>query len=232
MKKIAILQSNYIPWKGYFDLINMVDEFILYDDMQYTKCDWRNRNKIKTVQGIQWLSIPVLHSGRFTQKIQETEVVSSKWVEKHWKTIQYNYARATCFERYAVIIGELYQRVKEEKYLSRINYIFLKEVCEILGITTKISWSSAYDLVEGKTERLINICKQAGADEYISGPAASHYIDESLFDREGIALTYMNYSGYLEYPQLYGEFTHEVSILDMIFNLGGKTKKYMKSFQF
>lgn len=232
MKKIAILQSNYIPWKGYFDMINIVDEFVLYDDMLYTKNDWRNRNVIKTFSGPQWLSIPVVTKGRIEreQRIMDTEIISSRWCKKHWKTIQYNYARAACFDVYADRILELYSRCEEEKFLSKINYLFLTEICEILGISTKISWSSEYHLGEGKTEKVVSICKQANASEYISGPAAKNYIIPSLFADAGIKLTYMDYSNYKEYPQLHGEFVHGVSILDMLFNLGEQTTHYMKSF--
>lgn len=232
MKKVAILQSNYIPWKGYFDLINMVDEFILYDDVQYTTNDWRNRNKIKTLQGTQWLSIPVLHKGRVHQKIKETEIITSKWAEKHWRALQCNYSKAPYFEEYYSHIQELYRRGKEEKYLSQVNYIFIKSICDILGVKTKISWSSEYILESGKTERLVSICKQAQAKEYISGPAASNYIVEKLFELDNITLTYMDYSNYPEYPQMYGQFVHEVTILDMLFHLGNQTQEYMKSFSF
>lgn len=230
MKKVAILQSNYIPWKGYFDIINMVDEFILYDDMQYTKRDWRNRNVIKTPKGLHWLTIPVMTKGNFTQKICETEVLSSDWVENHWKTLCYNYSRAKCFEKYKDDIEKLYMQCKDEKYLSKINYIFLKGICNILSINTNIKWSSEYDFGEGKTERLVNICKLANAAEYISGPAAKNYIEASLFEKDNIKLTYMDYSGYKPYEQLYGEFIEGVSILDLIFNVGEDTVKYMKSF--
>ena len=101
-KKVAILQSNYIPWKGYFDIIHMVDEFILYDDVQYTKNDWRNRNKIVTKDGLIWLSIPVLHTGKFSQKIRETKVIDGRWADKHWRSIEYSYSKAECFERYLI----------------------------------------------------------------------------------------------------------------------------------
>lgn len=232
MKKIAILQSNYIPWKGYFDIINMVDEFVLYDDAQYTKNDWRNRNIVKTFSGPQWLTIPVVTKGRITheQRIIETEVISSQWCKKHWKTIQYNYAKAAHFELYADKISELYRKCEDERFLSNINHLFLTEICNILGISTKITWSSQYRLGEGKTEKIINICKQSDANQYISGPAAKNYINPQLFSDANISLIYMDYSGYKQYPQLHGKFIHEVSILDMLFNLGSQTICYMKSF--
>ncbi len=232
MKKVAILQSNYIPWKGYFDMINMVDEFVLYDDMQYTKNDWRNRNIIKTFSGPKWISIPVVTKGRIEnkQKIKETEVISFQWCKKHWKTLQYNYAKAPYFEMYAERFSELYRKCEEEKFLSRINYLFLTEICEILGSPTKITWSSQYHLEEGKTEKIVGICKQANASEYISGPAAKQYINPQLFADAGIRVSYIDYSNYKQYPQLHGEFIHGVSILDMLFNLGAQTASYMKSF--
>lgn len=229
MKKVAILQSNYIPWKGYFDLIGMVDEFILYDDMQYTRRDWRNRNKIKTQAGLQWLTIPVDSKGKYYQKINETRVSDHEWCDSHWKAISVNYAHAPYFKEYSAQIHDLYQKCKEEDYLSQINYFFITEICSILHIDTKISWSSDYHLADGKTERLVSLVKDSGGSEYLSGPAARDYIEDDLFENAGIKLTYMNYDGYPEYPQLFGEFEHAVSILDLIFNTGKDARTYMKS---
>lgn len=229
MKKVAILQSNYIPWKGYFDLIGMVDEFILYDDMQYTRRDWRNRNKIKTQSGLQWLTIPVESKGKYYQKINETRVSGHDWCDSHWRTLSVNYAHAPFFKDYSERISDIYLRCKEEDYLSRVNYLFLTEICDILGIRTKISWSSDYTLADGKTERLAALVKDSGGDEYLSGPAARNYIVDQVFEDAGIKLTYMNYDGYPEYPQLFGAFEHTVSILDLIFNTGADARKYMKS---
>lgn len=229
MKKVAIVQSNYIPWKGYFDLINSVDEFILFDDMQYTRRDWRNRNKIKTAKGLIWLTIPVQVKGKYYQKIKDTEISDVEWGRQHWKTITFNYNRARYFQDYKHIFEPLYLNC-QEKYLSRINYLFIVNICKILGINTKISWSMDYNIVEGKTERLISLCKQAQATEYISGPAAKNYINEDLFKQENIKLSYIDYSNYPEYHQLYPPFEHGVSVIDLIFNEGENAKKYMKSF--
>ena len=228
-KKIAILQSNYIPWKGYFDMINLVDEFILFDDMQYTRRDWRNRNKIKTENGARWITIPVEVKGKYLQKIKDTVVSDAAWNHKHWDSIVHSYSRAKYFGKYKEIFEELYLGCSE-KYLSRINHRFLVAICKLLGIGTKITWSMDYRLTEGKTERLVDLCKQAGADEYISGPSAKGYIDEDMFEKEGIKLSYMDYSGYSEYTQLFPPFDHAVSIIDLIFNEGHNAKKYMKSF--
>ena len=178
MKKIAILQSNYIPWKGYFDLINMVDEFILYDDMQYTRRDWRNRNKIKTPQGIQWLTIPVRQES-LDQKIKDTKISDKKWNIKHWRTISQNYSKSKYFKDYKDIFEELYLKCDEE-YLSQINYKFITTINEILEIKTKLRWSSEFELVDGQTEKLLGICKDCNADIYLSGPAAKDYFNEEV----------------------------------------------------
>ena len=229
MKKVAILQSNYIPWKGYFDLINSVDEFILFDDMQYTRRDWRNRNKIKTANGLIWLTIPVQVKGKYYQKIKDTEISDVGWQEDHWKSITYNYIRSKYFQDYKDIFESLYLNC-QEKHLSKINYQFIVNICKILGISTKISWSMDYTITEGKTERLVSLCKQAEATEYISGPAAKEYINDDLFKQENIKLSYVDYSSYPEYHQLFPPFEHGVSVVDLIFNEGKNAKKHMKSF--
>ena len=229
MKKIAILQSNYIPWKGYFDLINMVDEFILYDDMQYTKRDWRNRNKIQTPQGLKWLSIPVEVKGKYFQKINETKINEKDWGKKHWAMIKQNYSKAKYFKEHKNIFEELYLDCNEE-YLSQINYKFIVSICKILGITTTIRWSNEFELTDGQTEKLLGICKDCNADIYISGPAAKDYFDADLAKKENIKVEWMDYSGYKEYNQLSPSFEHGVSILDLIFNEGSNATKFMKSF--
>lgn len=229
-KKILITQSNYIPWKGYFDAIQLVDEVILYDDVQYTKRDWRNRNQIKTPQGVQWLSIPLKVKGRYFQAIKDTKINNSKWKEKHWKTLKANYSMASFFKEYQDIIEDLYLDCKEE-YLSLINYRFLEGINKILGIKTPMRFSSDFELVEGKTERLVDLCKKVGATDYYSGPSAKHYIEERLFKQENINVHYLNYTNYPEYEQLYPPFTHTVSVLDLIFMEGEKASAYMKNFK-
>jgi len=228
-KKVAIVQSNYIPWKGYFDLINMVDEFVLYDDMQYTRRDWRNRNCIKTPNGLEWLTIPVDVKGKYFQKIRETRVSDPDWAKAHWKTLSHNYAKAACFAELRELFEELYLGCREE-LLSRINLRFIEAVCRILGIRTKLSWSMDYELVDGKTERLVGLCKSTRATHYVSGPSARDYMDERLFEQEGIAVSYIDYAGYPEYAQLHGAFEHGVTILDLIFNQGRNAPRFMKSF--
>ena len=228
MKTIAILQSNYIPWKGYFDLIDRADEFILYDEMQYTKNDWRNRNQIKTAAGLSWLSIPVDTKGKPLQRIDEARVVDHHWCRKHLNALRMNYSRAAYFKDFFPRIEDLYMQCAEEDLLTRINECFLRGICEILGITTKISRSSDYHLIEGKTERLVRLVQDAGGTEYLSGPAAKCYIQEELFKEADLTLTWMDYSGYRPYPQLFGDFVHNVSILDLLFNTGPEALSYLR----
>jgi hypothetical protein len=228
-KHLAIIQSNYIPWKGYFDIIGLVDEFILYDDMQYTRRDWRNRNKIKTPRGLQWITIPVQVKGKYLQAIRETQVSSSNWADKHWKSLHHNYGKAPYFEQYTPLFEDLYRRAAAETHLSQINYLFITAICDLLGIDTRITWSMDYEIPDGKTERLIGLCQQVGATSYLSGPSARGYIDEQLFVDAGIDLVFMDYSGYPEYEQFYPPFEHGVTILDLIFHTGPDAPRYMKS---
>jgi WbqC-like protein len=220
-KTVAIVQSSYIPWKGYFDLIRRSDEFILYDDAQYTKRDWRNRNRIKTPHGAMWLSIPVDVKGKYLQAIKDTRVSDPRWNERHLKTIAANYARAPYYRQYKEAVHELFLGCVSLS-LSEINFRFLSRICEILAITTPLSWSMDYAGAQapGKNERLLELCRRAGATEYLSGPSARGYIDPSLFEAAGMTVTFMDYSGYPEYPQLHPPFDHYVSILDLLFSTG------------
>jgi hypothetical protein len=142
-KKIAILQSNYIPWRGYFDLINLVDEFIFYDEVQFTKNDWRNRNKILTNHGSKWLTLPV-RSRTLSQLIKDTKIEDKLWQKKHWDSIKQNYSKAKYFKQYKEIFETLYLD-SNDKFLSEINCKFIKTINKILGIKTKLRWSSEFD---------------------------------------------------------------------------------------
>ena len=225
MKSVAILQSNYIPWKGYFDIIASVDEFVIYDDMQYTKNDWRNRNKIKTPKGAEWISVPVGQD--ISRRIRDVEITDSRWQKKHWKTIEANYRRAPHFDEVADWLSPLYLR-ENYKNLSSLNRTLIEKICNYLGIKVKISNSWDYELSEGKTERLVDLCKQAGASHYVSGPAAKGYIDEECFLKGNVKILWFDYEGYPEYPQLWGEFSHFVSVIDLLFNCGKDSPKYMR----
>lgn len=224
-KKIAILQSNYVPWKGYFDMIGMVDEFVIYDEVQYTKNDWRNRNKIKTLNGLQWLTIPVIQT-HLHQKISETRIFDKRWNAKHWNSLVTNYSKAPYFKSYPEL--EQFYRKTESDLLSEINVALIRLICSFLNITTTITNSSEYILEGNATERLVNICRQSNASCYLSGPAARNYLNEELFKRNGIGITWMDYSGYADYNQLHPPFAHDVSIVDLLFNTGPEAVNHMK----
>jgi len=225
MKKVATVTSNYFLWKGYFDMIAAVDEFILYDDVQFTKNDWRNRNLIKTPSGLTWLSVPVgKNIGRL---IREVEIKDTSWQVKHWSSIYHAYKRAPHFDEIASGLESLYLE-QEYSNLSRLNRTLIEFLCARLNIRTKISDSLDYESSTGKTERLISLCEQAGGSEYFSGPSAKNYLDVDAFARAGISLKWIEYSGYPKYPQLWGNFEPAVSVIDLLFNTGSGAAKYMK----
>jgi WbqC-like protein len=228
-KTIGIVQSSYIPWKGYFDLINSVDEFILYDDRQYTRRDWRSRNRIKSANGPIWLTIPVASKGRYHQRIDEAEVENDDWRGRHLQTLTQSYARAPHFRLYAPLLEELYLGSREGR-LSLVNHSFIAAICSVLGIETTLRWSTDYAGVGVKTERLVSLCEQAGATAYLSGPSARAYLDDGLFEAAGVTVRYIDYSDYPAYPQLHPPFDHQVSILDLLFHVGPEAPRYMKSF--
>lgn len=227
MKKIAILQSNYIPWKGYFDIIKMADVFVFYDEVQYTKNDWRNRNQIKTPNGLSWLTIPVLQNS-LNQKINETVVSQSNWNKKHWNSITCNYSKAPFYKKLEGEFQQLYYSI-ETQNLSEINQIFIKKIANFLKIETDIIDSTALNLIGDKNERLIDAVKKLNGTHYISGPSAKSYLDVNKFESESIQVEWVDYNGYPEYSQLYGDFKHNVSMLDVIFNEGSNANNFLKS---
>ena len=196
MKTIAILQSNYIPWQGYFDLIASVDEFVILDSVQFTKNDWRNRNRINTPRGPAWLTIPIRTADRFSQRISEAEVAESRWAHRHWQTIIQNYGSAPKFRRYAPELEKTYEQAARESHLSKINRMFLELICRWLGITTLINSCEIYPDHPDRVERLIAICRAAGADRYLTGPRAKVYIDTTCFEEAGIEVHFLEYQGY------------------------------------
>lgn len=227
-KRVAVVQSNYIPWRGYFDLIAAVDEFVLYDDVQYTKNDWRNRNRIVTGQGSRWLSIPVITKGRFGQLIKDVCVVDGTWRSKHWKSIAHTYGSAPGFGEYGEQIEELYATASSG-FLSEINHHFLSSLMSMLGITTPLTWSMDYKVADGdRNRRLLGLLHATGATTYLSGPAAAAYLDEDLFAAAGISVVYADYSGYPEYPQLSEPFDPNVSIVDLLLMTGAGARNYLK----
>lgn len=220
-KRVAILQSAYIPWRGVFDFIDRVDEFILYDDVQFVKRHWHNRNQIKTANGPQWLSIPVASKGKYLQDIDETEV-AGEWAATHWRSIEHAYRKAPHFAAHGEAVGALFTRAGGLARLSEVNHLFLTELSKMLGIATPFRWSSDFAVEGKKTDRLVALCRATGADAYISGPSARSYIEPDKFADAGIALEWMRYDGYQPYRQLYGEFAGGVSVIDMILNVGAE----------
>ncbi len=228
MKRVAIVQSNYIPWKGYFDLVADVDEFILLDDVQYTRRDWRNRNRIKTASGVQWLTIAVQVKGKYHQRIDETLIAEPGWTEKHWATLRNAYLRADHFASYEGPIREAYAQASTLTRLSDVNRLLLEVIADLLGIGARFAWSTDFGSRDGRNERLLDLCVAAGATTYVSGPAARSYLDEAAFAAEGVEVDWMDYSGYREHPQLHPPFEHRVSVLDLLFNTGPAAADYLK----
>jgi hypothetical protein len=227
MKKLAILQSNYLPWRGYFDLIAAVDEFIVYDEAQYTKNDWRNRNLIKAPQGLQWLTVPVKSSGLLSQTVRSAEIAGTAWAVKHWKSLEANYRRARHFDEVAALLRPVYLE-HEHRLLSDLNRELIDLVCRYVGIGTRITDDCDYLLAGDRTERLVSLCEQAGATLYLSGPAARSYLDEQRFAARGVGVQWFDYDGYADYPQLWGAFSPRVSVLDLMFNCGRQSAHYLR----
>jgi hypothetical protein len=226
--RVAISQSDYIPWKGYFDLIGSVDAFILYDDVQYTRRDWRNRNLIKGPNGLFWLTIPVRTKARYKQKICETVVSDANWAERHWRSIELSYRKGQSFSEISPVLRQAYEQVSELDRLSDINAFLIQAISSILRVNTPIIDSRQYSSDGNKSVRLLHICQQLGAREYVCGPTSRSYLDEQLFQEHQIQVTYFDYSDYPTYPQLWGDFVHHVSIIDLILNTGQCAAKYMK----
>ena len=217
MKTVVILQSNYMPWKGYFDLIHDADEFIFLDDIQFTKQDWRTRNKLKTPQGTQWLTVPV--GSDIDRLICEVEINEHLWQTKHYKTIAANYRKSPFFDRYEPLLKSFYLD-HQWNNLSEMNQFLIKVFSRELGIATTFKDSREYGVTGKKGERLLELLTKSGGSRYISGPAANAYIDPTTFQSAGVELIWKDYTGYPEYPQRFMPFEHSVSILDLLFNVG------------
>ncbi len=229
-KLVGMTQSNYIPWKGFFDYINMVDEFFFYDDVQYTKQDWRNRNMIKSPKGLEWISVPVGKKTR-NRLICDVEITQNGWQKSHWGKISQYYKDAPYFKMYKEFFQEIYLG-KEWENLSDMNQNIIKKISkDILGITTKFDDSRRFNLSGSKEDRYIPLLKEIGCTTYLSGPSAKSYLTHESMEAHGISLEWMNYEGYPEYSQLNPPFEHGVSILDLIFNEGPEMKSSMLSFK-
>jgi len=223
--KVGIIQSSYMPWRGYFDFIDDVDLFIFYDDVKYTHRTWRNRNLIKTSNGLLWLSVPVIH-GRDTL-IQHAAIdYSSRWVDKHIRSLSLAYQKAPFFKAYADELFEILTRRLET--ISALNITICKWVLEKLSIRTALRMSSEFGVSGDKFERPLGILKRVGATSYLAGPTARPYTDPARFQEAGIQLEFKSYE-YLDYPQLFGEFRANVTVMDLLFNCGEESMSFLKS---
>jgi hypothetical protein len=224
--KVGIIQSNFLPWRGYFDFIRETELFILHDDLQYTKGDWRNRNKIKTERGLEWITVPVRY--RHTkQLIEETQVdYSTPWAQKVLNRIRDSYRRAPHFEYYFSELADLLSQPAVS--ISDLNLSLIHWVCHHLEIHTPIKMSREFHPHGAKTERLIGILQQVKATTYLSGPAAQAYLIPQMFEQAGIRLEYKQYD-YSEYEQLYPPFESAVSVIDLLFMKGKEAILYLEN---
>ena len=224
MSRVAVIQSNYIPWKGYFDVIHDVDLFIFHDDLQYTKNDWRNRNRIKTPNGPAWITVPVGTSE--SRLICDVEIRDAAWQKKHWNLLNTHYGRTAHFATYRPFMAEVYLDKRWEN-LSSLNQFLIRRIAELLGITTAFRDSREFAPEGARQERLLDLLRRANATTYLSGPAAKDYIEPGRFAAAGIDLQWKDYGGYPEYPQRFPPFDHNVSILDLLFNVGPDAPRYI-----
>ena len=222
-----MLQSNYIPWKGVFDLIHRVDMFVFYDDVQYTKKDWRSRNKIPTKNGELWLSVPVDSKGKRDQLVCQAQINrETDWQAQHKRTLTLNYSKAPYFEQYKWILDDFYTD-HEWTSLSEMNVYMTQKLASVLGITTEFVYGP--DLhCEGDKDggKVLKICEKLGCDYFINGPASREFMNEQKFIDAGVTLEYMSYQ-YPKYKQRVYPFDHYVSVLDLIFNTGDKAPWYI-----
>lgn len=224
--KVAIIQSCYLPWRGYFDFIDDVDLFVVYDDIQFTRRDWRNRNQIKTATGRQWLTVPVRYGPR-GQLIRDTLVDDAQpWPAHHARALQLSYARAPHYAAYRDPLLALLDQPFAT--ISQLNVALIEWVMSQLAITTPLRRSEELVPQGRRTERLIDVLRKVGATAYVSGPTASAYLEVDQFAAAGIGLEYKAYD-YPEYPQLWGAFEPHVSILDLLFNCGAESRQWLKS---
>ena len=232
-RRVAIVQSSYLPWRGAFAMIARCDVFVFLDSVQFTRRDWRTRNRIKTAQGLLWLSVPVRQKGNYLASIDAIEIAEAGWAGKHLRSIEGAYRRGAGFRESIAAVREAYAAVAGEPMLWRVNQQLMRAFCAILGIATPLLRD--VDLLPRErlgaldpTARLVALAAAAGATRYLSGPAAQSYLDRDRFTARGIAVEWMSYAGLQRYPQLWGEFEPSVSIVDPLLTLGpAKTREML-----
>lgn len=225
--RVGVIQSSFIPWRGYFDFIASVDLFVFHDDLQYTKGDWRNRNRIKTPEGLIWLTVPV-HYRSVSQLICETAIdESTDWRTKHLRQWQSHYRRAPFLADVLAILGDMCHD-RTGLTISELNTHLTRTIAAYLNISTPMVMSGQFDPSGAKTDRLIDLLKKVGATSYLSGPSADAYLDKSAFSKAGIGLEYKSYD-YEPYEQLWGSYDGAVTVLDLIANCGPDSMGYLRS---
>ena len=224
MTTLAAIQSSYIPWKGYFDIINDVDIFVFYDDVQFTPRDWRSRNKIKGPSGAQWLTVPV--GSKRSRLICEVPILDHSWQEKHYQAIRNYYSNCHYYSLYSWILDEIY-RSETWHSLSVFNQHVIKLLSSHLGIQVEFKTSHEFELVGSKQTRMMDLIKKVKATTYVSGPSAADYLQSDFFEKNGVELKFKDYTGYPEHAQKYGPFDHGVTVLDLIFNVGPEAPYYI-----
>jgi hypothetical protein len=216
---LAVLQPGYLPWLGYFDQANRADVFVHYDDVQYDKHGWRNRNRVKSTQGApHWLSVPVLRSGKDWPKVMDVEIDQrSNWPRKHLGTLQQFYGKAPFFQRYFPEV----EKVLTAPYtkLVDLNLALTASLFACLGLERETARSSALDIPGEKTDRLISLCRHFKATHYLTGDAARDYLDTGAFERAGVKVVWQEYQ-HPEYPQGAPPFVPYLSIIDLLLNCG------------
>jgi hypothetical protein len=227
--KIAISQPAYLPWLGYFDLIDQVDTFVLLDSVQFEKQSWQHRNRIKTPTGFQWLTVPVIFRGHFGQRIDEVQIRDREFSKKHLRAIELNYRRAPYFEKY---FGEVEQILLASRDLTlvELNQALIERFCQILGVHTRIVRSSDLGGKGKRSELLVNLCGMLGAEYYLSPLGSATYLmdDLNLFSQAGINVGFQHYD-HPAYHQLFSSFQSHASVLDLILNEGPASESIMRS---
>jgi hypothetical protein len=213
-----VSQSNYLPWKGYFDLVRRVDILVLLENVQFTRRDWRSRNLIKTPDGVQWLTVPVRAPNGRSTSISEAEVTDPKWAQSHLRAFELSYRRTPYFER---VFELLHERLDpKEALLSNLNEQVLRALLTFMGLDVEVRTSRGPVEEVDPSERIIDLVQRCGGTRYISGPAARAYLDTDIFEQAGVNVDFFEYPQYPEYDQVWPPFRHDVSIVDTLFHLG------------
>lgn len=225
MKTAAIMQPTYLPWTGYFGMIDAVEIFVLYDDVQFVQRSWQRRNKIKTANGWTWLTVPI--EEKFGQAINEVRISTAvDWKTKHWKSIVHSYQKAPFFKDYRNEFENFYQSPYEK--LSDLNAGAIRLIAGLLGISTEIVLASSLGVSGSKTDRLLAVLEKIGADSYVSSPTSQCYMENEKFHQNNLRLIWYEYEHPI-YSQLYGEFIPFLSVIDLLFNEGPRSLEIIRT---